>query len=61
MDIVLRRLHALAPAADAAAVALAVDIPGVVAALRQQRAGMVQTPDQYLFCNMAILEELQEV
>ena len=60
VDIALRRLRALAPDADTAAVAFAVAIPDIVAALRQQRRGMVQTPDQYLFCNQAMLDELQE-
>ena len=32
----------------------------VVAQLRQQRVGMVQTPEQYLFCYRAVAEELAE-
>ena len=28
--------------------------------LRKQRLGMVQTPEQYLFCHRAVAEELEE-
>lgn len=60
IDIVLRRLWAMAEGSDPpspAAVKLATDLPSVVAALRKQRKGMVQTAEQYLFCYQALLEE----
>ena len=60
IDIVLRRLRALPADAGLAAAAQAVDIPHLVASLRQQRLGMVQTHEQFLFCHLAIAEELQE-
>lgn len=60
IDIVLRRLRALPAEAGQAAAAQAVDIPHIVASLRRQRLGMVQTHEQFLFCHLAIDEELQE-
>lgn len=39
---------------DAAAAERAVDIKRVVSNLRKQRAGMVQTPGQYLFCHQVV-------
>ena len=39
----------------------AVDLKRVVTNLRKQRAGMVQTEEQYIFCYHALLEELKEV
>ena len=37
------------------------DLKRVVANLRKQRAGMVHTEEQYIFCYHALLEELKEV
>lgn len=39
----------------------AIDIPRLIAAFRTQRAGMVQTIDQYYFCYQAIIQELDAV
>ena len=59
LDTVTRQLRQLAPlrsAAAADAAADAVRLGPLVAQLREQRAGMVQTMDQYLFCHAALLE-----
>ncbi|KAL4419642.1 hypothetical protein ABPG77_008583 [Micractinium sp. CCAP 211/92] len=61
LDIATRRLlHLLegegAGSSDAAAAgAEAVDVATLVADLRRQRLGMVQTRDQYVFCHTALL------
>ena len=39
----------------------AVNLKRLVTQLRKQRAGMVQMPEQYMFCYKAIAEELAEV
>ena len=44
-----------APASSIAAVN-AVNVAGIVSELRQQRAGMVQTTEQFVFCHVALLE-----
>ncbi len=46
VDIALARLRAT----DYGAVVSAAELKPVVAELRRQRAGMVQTAEQYLFC-----------
>ena len=46
VDIALQRLRS----ADYGASVSAAELKPVVAELRRQRAGMVQTPEQYLFC-----------
>ncbi len=46
MDIALQRLRA----PDYGAAVSAAELKPVVAELRRQRCGMVQTPEQYLFC-----------
>lgn len=47
----------LAAAGDEVAAALqAVDVGRIVSAMRHQRAGMVQTKDQFIFCHVALLE-----
>ena len=43
---------------DATAAERAVDIKRVVSSLRKQRAGMVQTPGQYLFCHQVCAFQL---
>ncbi|KXZ54380.1 hypothetical protein GPECTOR_5g459 [Gonium pectorale] len=65
IDILRRRLEALAARAEAApgsvsqsAVAAALDLPELVHSLRRQRGGMVQTLEQYAFCYQAVAEEL---
>ena len=60
VDVVLRRLRAMATG-DIHGAKAAVEIRTIVEALRQQRMGMVQTPDQYLFCHLAVKEELEEL
>lgn len=49
VDMVLRRLRGLDPK-DVAGARQAVNIKRIVAALRKERAGMVQSLPQYLFC-----------
>lgn len=70
LDVITRRLlHLLhAPAADgagreaaAAAGAAAVDVGALVADLRRQRLGMVQTREQYVFCHTALLHFLRQL
>lgn len=46
MDIALQRLRS----PDYGAAVSAAELKPVVAELRRLRAGMVQTPEQYLFC-----------
>lgn len=36
-----------------------INVPALVLALRRERPGMVQTKEQYVFCYMAILEEIE--
>ena len=50
VDITLHRLLSL-DQADQHAAERAVDVKRVVSSLRKQRYGMVQTPQQYLFCH----------
>ncbi|KAI7840631.1 hypothetical protein COHA_005653 [Chlorella ohadii] len=61
LDIVTRRLLGLLGAHDAAAGAAAVDLAALVAHLRRQRLGMVQTRDQYLFCHTALLAFVRQL
>eukprot|EP00891_Asterochloris_glomerata_P006783 jgi/Astpho2/6783/e_gw1.00103.33.1_t len=65
INIVMRRLRKLDPVnslGECSSTAVkAVDLKRVVANLRKQRAGMVQTEEQYIFCYHALLEELKEV
>jgi protein tyrosine phosphatase len=37
------------------------DLVKIIADFRSQRIGMVQTPDQFLFCYQAIIDELEEL
>ena len=53
MDIALRRLAA-ADLRDPKAVHNAINIKRIVAALRKQRPGMVQTFEQYLLCHQVL-------
>ncbi|KAK9800312.1 hypothetical protein WJX73_000371 [Symbiochloris irregularis] len=57
--IAMLRLRAVEPR-DGLACRQAVSVKRIVAALRKQRAGMVQTFEQYRFCYQCIKEELQE-
>ena len=50
VDITLQRLLTL-DQADQYAAEKAVDVKRVVTSLRKQRYGMVQNPQQYLFCH----------
>ncbi|KAK9836209.1 hypothetical protein WJX84_005936 [Apatococcus fuscideae] len=60
VDMMLRRLRGLDPK-DVNGGRQAVNIKRIVAALRKERAGMVQSLAQYLFCYRAIKEELDDV
>lgn len=51
LDIALQRLKS----DSYGTVVSAAELKPVVAELRRQRAGMVQTPDQYLFCYQVLL------
>ena len=59
--VLLRRLLHLLKTKDASMeqIKKSVDIAGVVARLRKQRMGMVQTIDQYYFCYQAVMQELE--
>ncbi|PSC69772.1 Meiotically up-regulated 66 [Micractinium conductrix] len=48
-------------AAAAAAAAVAVDVAALVADLRRQRGGMVQTREQYVFCHTALLHFVRQL
>lgn len=67
LDIATRRLLRLleggrAGSCDAAAAgAEAVDVAALVADLRRQRLGMVQTRDQYVFCHTALLHFVRQL
>jgi protein tyrosine phosphatase len=58
IDAVVRRL--IVSAGDVAASKDAVNVGEIVALMRAQRGGMVQTPDQYRFCHTALLTLLEE-
>lgn len=58
--VAIKRLRAVDPR-DGAAARQAVNVKRIVGALRRQRAGMVQTYEQYLLCYQAIKEELDEM
>lgn len=60
VDITLHRLLTL-DQADQHAAEKAVDVKRVVMSLRKQRYGMVQNPQQYLFCHQAIKEEIDDM
>ena len=38
-----------------------INVPETVLRLRSERTGMVQTREQYEFCYMAILEEIEDL
>ncbi|CAD7705408.1 unnamed protein product [Ostreobium quekettii] len=59
--VLLQRLYTLLRGGppSAAQIEKAVDVPGVVARLRRQRVGMVQTVDQYYFCYQAVIQEVE--
>ncbi|BDA46574.1 Tyrosine-protein phosphatase non-receptor type 1 [Coccomyxa sp. Obi] len=56
VDIALARLRS----ADYGTAVTAVELKPVVAELRRQRAGMVQTAEQYLFCYRAVKDEVDK-
>lgn len=61
LDIVSQRLLSLLDSRDEAAGAAAVDLAALVAHLRRQRLGMVQTWEQYLFCHTALLAFVRQL
>lgn len=60
VDVALRRLYAT-QRGDAPPDPGAADISALVAHMRQQRPGMVQTAEQYYFCHRAVRDELEEI
>mmetsp|Transcript_29165 Transcript_29165/g.93156 ORF Transcript_29165/g.93156 Transcript_29165/m.93156 type:complete len:312 (-) Transcript_29165:180-1115(-) len=58
VDVLLWRLYDISTMEDVPA---ALDVFATVELLRQQRAGMVQTKEQYLFCFLALQDELEEI
>jgi hypothetical protein len=54
LDVAIRQL--LAAAADPAAARSATCLRPVVDSQRRQRGGMVQTPEQYVLCHLALLK-----
>jgi protein tyrosine phosphatase len=57
IDALLHRLRGLAPTGLTEAEARwHLDVPAVVFQLRQQRMGMVQTPQQYMYCYVTLRE-----
>lgn len=60
-DIIMDRLRSLPKGSTAATVAAIVDVPATVLQLRQQRMGMVQTPQQYQFCYQCLVDELESL
>ncbi|KAI3426853.1 hypothetical protein D9Q98_006799 [Chlorella vulgaris] len=61
LDVITRRLLGLQGCQDAARGAAAVDVAALVADLRHQRLGMVQTREQYQFCHMALLHFIRRL
>ncbi|CAD7704834.1 unnamed protein product [Ostreobium quekettii] len=59
--VLLQRLYALLRSSrpSVGQIERAVDVPGVVARLRRQRMGMVQTVEQYYFCYQAVIQEVE--
>jgi tyrosine-protein phosphatase non-receptor type 9 len=62
VDMLLQRLHSLMPQLHGTVreedIHAAVDIPGLVASLRKQRRGTVQTAEQYAFVWQALMDEI---
>eukprot|EP00013_Stygamoeba_regulata_P020243 CAMPEP_0177653084 /NCGR_PEP_ID=MMETSP0447-20121125/13520_1 /TAXON_ID=0 /ORGANISM="Stygamoeba regulata, Strain BSH-02190019" /LENGTH=366 /DNA_ID=CAMNT_0019156463 /DNA_START=330 /DNA_END=1426 /DNA_ORIENTATION=- len=54
----LRRLFDAGASLDERGIKDSVDIMGTVLRLRGERVGMVQTKEQYIFCYMAVLEDI---
>jgi tyrosine-protein phosphatase non-receptor type 9 len=60
-DLITKKLEEEGVADDEDSIKKAVDIKLLVAELREQRAGMVQTEEQYVFCHKALLHYCQHM
>lgn len=61
IDITLQRLRAWAQQAPADLPENLINLPALVHTFRQQRMGMVQVYEQYVYCYKAVADELRQL